>query len=188
MRPRDRRALIWGAIAIAGATLLLRGVPWASRGLDRLRQRAVAQYQAAERAHALLAQRAASLDSLNHVLTTVVALAPRLVEGRSAAEAGASLSSVVSLAASRHALKVVRLDPLPDSGAGAFQRAAVHAELEGDVAGVAALLKAVETSVPLLSVESLAISAVDPFSPRTAPELLHIEMDVAGFYLPRGAK
>jgi hypothetical protein len=106
----------------------------------------------------------------------------------SSAEAQASLSALVSLAANRHGLKVARLDPLPDSSAGVFSRVTVHAELEGDVAGLAGLLRAVETSEPLLSVVSLAVSAPDPYARPNTPEVLHLEIDVSGYYMPRGSQ
>jgi hypothetical protein len=68
-----------------------------------------------------------------------------------------------------------------------FRRVTRHAELAGDVAGLAGLLRAVETSEPLLSVVSLAVSAPDPHAHPSTPEVLHLEIDVSGYYLPRGS-
>jgi hypothetical protein len=95
----------------------------------------------------------------------------------------------VSLAASRHALRMVRLDPLPDSAAdGVFSRVAVHVEMEGDVAGLTRFLRAVEIGDPLLTLPALSVQAADPLGRPNAPEHLKIEATVAGLYLPRGAK
>jgi len=111
------------------------------------------------------------------------------VDGRTAADAQASLSGLVSLAASRHALRIVRLDPLPDSaGDGVFNRVAVHVELEGDVTGLTRFLGAVERGDPLLTLPSLSVQATDPVGRPNAPEQLKIEATVAGLYLPRGSK
>jgi hypothetical protein len=118
----------------------------------------------------------------------IVALARVLVDGHTTAEAQASLSGLVSLAANRHALRVVRLDPLPDSSVGVFNRVAVHAELEGDIAGLGGLLKTVESGEPLLSVGALSVTTPDPRSSGKAPELLHLELDVTGYFLPRGTQ
>ena len=187
MTLRDRRALLVGGAVVAGALMVLRVLPWTVAVVGGLRERTSQQFVAASRARTVIAGAPAVRDSLARVLNAIVALASQLVDVHSAAEAQASLSALVSLAASRHGLKVARLDPLPDSPAGVFNRVMVHAELEGDVAGLAGLLRAVETSEPLLSVVSLAISAPDPYARPNAPEVLHLEIDVSGFYLPRGS-
>src|SRR5881394_2547215 len=125
--------------------LVLRVVPWAVRVVATLRVETIERVHTVARANDVLAAASATRDTLAQTLGAVVALAPRLIEGRTAAEAQASLSGLVSLAASRHALRVMRLDPLPDSSAeGVFNRVAVHVELEGDVVGLTRFLGAVE--------------------------------------------
>ena len=189
MTPRDRRALLWGGAAVVGAVLVLRVLPWTARAVAALRVEAVERVQTVARANDVLAGAAATRDTLAQTLGAVVALAPRLIEGRTAAEAQASLSGLVSLAASRHALRVMRLDPLPDSSAeGAFNRVAVHVELEGDVAGLTRFLGAVEKGDPLLTLPALSVQATDPVGRLNAPEQLKIEATVAGLYLPRSSK
>src|SRR5437667_1535184 len=185
MTSRDKRAVLAGGALIIGAVLLLRVVPWVGRSVVGLRSRALAQAATLARAEDALAREPEVRDSLAHVLGRVIALAPKLVDGKTSAEAQASLSGLVSLVANRQHLKVVRLDPLPDSAAGAFTRVAMHAELEGDAAGLTRLLKDVETGDPLLTVMALSVMAPDPNS-RT--EVLRIEMDLAGYYLARGAQ
>ncbi|HEV8398624.1 MAG TPA: type II secretion system protein GspM [Gemmatimonadales bacterium] len=189
MTPRDRRALTWGGAAVVGAVLVLRVVPWTVRAVATLRVEAVEGMQTVARANDVLGGAAATRDSLAQTLGAVVALAPRLVDGRSAAEAQASLSGIVSLAASRHALRVMRLDPLSDSTSdGAFNRVAVHVELEGDVAGLTRFLGAVEKGDPLLTLAELSVQATDPNGRANAAEQLRIEATIAGLYLPRGTK
>jgi len=187
--PRDRRALIWGGAAVLGSLLVLRVVPWTIRAVAALRAEAAERVQTVARANEVLAGAPATRDSLAQTLGAVVALAPRLVDGRTAADAQATLSGLVSLAASRHALRVVRLDPLPDSASdGVFNRVAVHVELEGDVAGLTRFLGAVEKGDPLLTLAALSVQATDPIGRPNAPELLKIEATVAGLYLPRSSK
>jgi hypothetical protein len=189
MTSRDRRALIWGGAAALGAVLVLRVVPLTVRSVSALRTEARERVQTLARAGEVLAAAPATRDSLARVLGSIVALAPRLVDGRTAAEAQASLSGLVSLAASRHALRMVRLDPLPDSAAqGVFSRVAVHVEMEGDVAGLTRFLRAVEIGDPLLTLPALFVQATDPVGRPNAPEQLNIEATIAGLYLPRGAK
>jgi hypothetical protein len=189
MTPRDRRALIWGGTAILGAVLLLRVLPWTIRAVSAVRAEAADRVHTVARANEVLVGAPATRDSLARALGAVIALAPRLVDGRTAADAQATLSGLVSLAASRHSLRIVRIDPLPDSaGEGAFNRVAVHVELEGDVSGLTRFLRAVETGEPLLTLPALSVQATDPVGRPNAAEQLRIEATVAGLYLPRGAR
>jgi len=187
--PRDRRALLWGGAAVVGAVLVLRVLPWMVRAVTALHVEAVERVQTVARANEVLAGAPPTRDTLAQTLGAVVALAPRLIEGRTAAEAQASLSGLVSLAANRHALRVMRLDPLPDSSAeGAFNRVAVHVELEGDVAGLTRFLGAVEKGDPLLTLPALSVQATDPGGRPNAAEQFKIEATVSGLYLPRVVK
>jgi len=157
-------------------------VPWGFRAVGHLRDEAVEQSGTVARARDVLSRTPLVRDSLSAVLAAIVGLAPQLVDGHSAADAQAGLSGLLTLAANRHNLKIVRMEALPDSGAGVFSPVRVHAEVEGDVRGAAELLRSIETGDPLLTVTSLAITAPDP---ATTVEVLHIEIDVAGYYLPR---
>jgi hypothetical protein len=185
MTPRDRKALLLGAAVVLGAVLLLRVIPWGVRSVLALRTRTLERVETLTRAQDVLAAAPALRDSLTRALGAVVALAPRLVDGRTAAEASASLSALVSMAASRHQVRLVRLDPLPDSAAGVFRRVAVHAELEGDVRGLTRFLRAIETGDPLLTIPTLAVLAPDPLGRVPGPEALRAEVDVTGFFLLR---
>ncbi|HWP37517.1 MAG TPA: GspMb/PilO family protein, partial [Gemmatimonadales bacterium] len=153
-----------------------------------LQARTVERVELVARARDAVGRAPADRDSLGRALRAVMRLAPKIVDGRSAAEAEASLSGLVSLAASRHAVKLARIQPLADSARGVFQTVAVLAEGEADVAGLAALLRAIENAEVVLTVRSLAVQALDPEPRPGAPERLRIELLVAGWYLPRGGK
>jgi hypothetical protein len=184
---RDRRALLGGLSLVLGTAALLRGVPAAVRSIRVLRDKAIAQRATLARVEDVIVRGPAVRDSLGQTFQDIVALAPDLVDGDSPADAQAGLSTVLSLAASRHALKVVRVDPLPDSVAGVFHRVALHAELEGDIAGVTGLLGSLETGKPLLTVSSLSIGTPAVPHPR-ASEALHVTLEVGGYYLARRDK
>ena len=185
MTARDRRALLLGGSVLLCAVLLLRVVPWTVRQVVSFRTRAIERTATLVRARDLAAGLPASRDSLREALAAIVGLAPQLVDGSTSAEAQASLSGLVSLAAARHALKVLRLDPITDSAAGVFHRVGLHVECEGDVAGLAALLRSLETGAPLLSVPDLSVQALDPWGDPKVAERLHIELTIAGWYLLR---
>ena len=183
---RDRRALLIGVGVVVSALLAFRGVPLALRGIEELRDRAAGQTATLARVEDVVLRGPAVRDSLTEALHGIVSLAPELVDGTTAADAQASLSGLVSLLANRHALKVLRADALPDSAVGVFHRVALHAELEGDVGGVTALLRSLETGAPLLTVSSLSLETPDPAPHPRTPEVLHLSADVSGYYLPRG--
>lgn len=185
LSPRDRRALLWGVGTPLLAVLLLRGVPKAVAGVRHLRERAAEQQATLVRVETVIVRGPAVRDSLRQVVQGIVALAPALVDGETVADAQSSLSALLSLAANRHGLKVIRMDALPDSTAGVFGRVAVHAEFEGDLAGVTGFVGGLETGEPLLSLANLALDTPDPVPhPRTS-EVLHLVVDVRGYYLPR---
>lgn len=188
MTPRDRRAMLVGGAVLTAAFLALRLFPALGQSVTRLRAAAREERALLERAELVLAARPAVAESLHHALNAIVALAPRLVEGHSQAESQAALTSLLGMEAGRHAVKVVRLDPLPDSATGVFSRVALRAELQGDIRGVVGLLRRIETSDPTLSATGLRIGAVDPASGNEVPELLRVEMDIAGYYLPRSPR
>lgn len=185
MTARDRRALAWGAFAVS-SLLALRALPAGARRVSDLRQRAAASAAALARARAVLADAPAQRNALSDALARMIAFTPQLVGAGSGAEAGANLLGLVSAAASQHALRVVRLDLLPDSSLEVFGRAAVHAEVEGDVAALTRLLRAVEVGDPLLTVARLAVLAPYPAA-SGRPEVLRLEARVEGWYLARGA-
>ena len=60
----------------------------------------------------------------------------------------------------------------------------LRATLESDVRGVSGVLRAMEFNEAALSVNELRIVAVDPNSPDRAPEVLRLQVTVAGWFLP----
>lgn len=183
MMGRDRRAVVVGGIVLAGALVSTRAVPAVTSGVGSLRERAAVRQAALAEAHALLASRTALRDSLRSVLASLGTLAPKLLPGRSASDAGASLASALQGLAARYALRITRLDNMPDSTTGAVRETTARLELEGDIRGVTALLRDVETRLPVLTVRALAIATPDPGARGRAVERLRIVLTVTGWYL-----
>jgi len=182
---RDRRALARGATVLIAAVLLLRVVPAGVRVVGSARDRTTDRLLAQARAETLVRQMPALRDSLVTALAGVVSLAPQLLDGRTRAEASATLSALLSLQAGRSGLKVLRVAPTGDSSRGILQPVAVQAEFEGDAAGLTAFLATVERGNPLLSVVTLAITSPEVVTRSGAAEALHIEVEVRGWYLAR---
>ncbi|HJS43587.1 MAG TPA: type II secretion system protein GspM [Gemmatimonadales bacterium] len=184
MTSRDRRALMRGVFAIGAAVFLLRAMPWAVRqersGYAVLRERSALLARARDEMASLSALR----DSAATLSQALVALAPRLLSGSSPAEAGADLSGLMNLAASRAPARVERIDPRPDSaGEGRLGRVRVHAVLESDVRGLVALLKSIDASDEVVELDMLHVEAPGALTAERGPEILKIEVTVSGWYI-----
>ena len=180
----DRRAVVLGGAVVIAGVLLLRVLPWAVQNvrvdLVDLRERSAL----VARAHLDLASVTDLRDSAATLTQALVVLAPRLLTGSTAPEAGADLSERINLAVSRSQGKLERLDPVSDSGsAGRLRRAAAHVAFESDIRGFAAFLRAVEGGDAALTVSQVRVVAPDPGSPERQPELLKIEVTVVGWYI-----
>jgi len=189
MTARDRRALILGGVVIAAAVLSLRAVPWGVRraagSYVELRERAGLLARTREEMAALPMLR----DSAATLSQALVALAPQLLSGSTATEAGSDLSGRMNLAAARAPARVERLDPMPDStGNGRLGRVRVRAALETDVRGLVALIRAIDAGDEVLRLEELHVEAPDPAAVNRGPEILKVEVTVSGWYVkPRDA-
>jgi type II secretion system (T2SS) protein M len=184
MTGRDRRALVLGGAFVIGAVLLLRVLPWGVRTAlateAGLRQRAALL----ARARADLAEASVLRDSAVQLGQALVGLAPKILSGSSVAEAVADLSGRVNLAASRSQAKLERVDPLTDSTvAGRLHRVALRAAFECDIRGLVGMLQALTFGKTTLAVRELRVTAADAGSTDKNPEILRVEMTVAGWFL-----
>jgi len=184
MTIRDKRALQLGGAAVLGALLLLRVIPWGVRRAAAAERELAANAELLARTQVELADQQPLTDSVAQVTRAVVALAPRILSGRSAAEAVADLSGRVNLAATRHHARLDRTDPAADSlTTGRLTRVAVRATLETDVRGLTEFLQAIAQDPAVLSVDDLHVVANDPASVDAQPEVLRVDVTVRGWFL-----
>jgi Type II secretion system (T2SS), protein M subtype b len=181
---RDRRALMLGGAAVVGAVLVLRVLPWGVKTTlaaeTGLRERATLL----ARARADLVDAEVLRDSAAQLGQALVGLAPRILSGNSAADAVADLSGRVNLVVSGHQAKLERVDPVPDSvRAGRLHRVTLRAAFECDVHGLAGVLDALAFRKVVLPMRELRVTAVDVGSSERMPEVLRVELTVAGWYL-----
>ena len=185
MRARDRRALVWGAAVMVTALATLRGIPAGVRAYRALEASAVEQAELLARARVTLAARGAVQDSFQSAARDLGALAPKALAEETPDEAAAELTHLVSLAAQGAGMRVVGVRATPDSSAGLFRPVTARAELEGDVAGLAEFLAALERAPEILSVRTLAVRAGDAQGRGRGAETLRVEATVAGWRIAR---
>jgi len=136
------------------------------------------------RARVDLAEASGLRDSAVALGQALVGLAPKILSGNSPAEAVADLSGRVNLAASRNEAKLERVDPLTDSAvAGRLHRVALRAAFECDIRGLVRMLQALTFGKAALTVRELRVTTVDASSADRSPEVLRVDMTVAGWFL-----
>lgn len=182
---RERRVLVIGSV-IVGAAIGGRILPVAVRSMVRAEQEMDQRAVLLAHTRSDLAQTDALSESaaiLTHNLTQV---APKVLNGATSADAQADLADRLDFVAARHQVRLMRVDPLPDSGAaGRLRRVAARMELESDVRGLAAVLQTLATGPLALGVEQLRVVAPDARSVGPGPEVLKTELTVTGWYLAK---
>jgi hypothetical protein len=173
-----------GGAVILGAVLGLRVAPWAVSKVITARRGLVERATLLARARTELDALPRLRDSAQVLTRALVALAPRLLDGATDAEADADLAARLNHIAARAPARLDRLDPLADSAtAGRLARARVRVALETDVRGLVALLRGLEAGDGLLGIEQLDVRSADPAAPERRPEILRVELVVVGWFL-----
>ena len=178
--------MVLGASILLAAWLVLRVAPWSVRRATVLHGRADLSALTLERAEAAIAAHPVVRDSLAARARRLVALAPRLLDGATPAEAGASLAALVTGAAATRQVRIVRQEVRPDSAASLFQRVVMRLEAEGDIAGIGGWLAELEEGTSLIRVRSLAVTALEPAAASSQTERLRADLVVEGWAMNRG--
>jgi hypothetical protein len=184
MTVRDRRALVFGAcmilIVLVGRNVVPALFTW-QRGV---RDAASRNEEKLGRAKLSLGRAARVQDSLKSRSARLVALAPALLGGDSPATASATLAGIVSGAAARSNVRIGALQLSADTATrGVFTRVSVHGDATGDIAGITAMLSALEGGPTLLAIRELSITQPEPGAPSDHAEALRVELAVVGLML-----
>jgi hypothetical protein len=184
MTTRDQQALFGGGIAVALAVILLRVGPWVWRTYTESRDELQARGEQLAWMRRQVAGARRLEDSGVVVRDAMARLAPRFLSGADATEAAADLNTRVTQAAERAHVGISRTDLVADSiTAGAARRISLTATLESDTRGLFILLGLLAVGPQIAVVDEARISAEAPVD-STAPERLHTELIVRGWYLP----
>lgn len=188
MNPRDRRALAIGAAVVAAAVLCLRVLPELGRGgMERWGKLETASLLLA-RTESELAAASALEDSAKVVRASLTRLAPKLLAGRTEADAAADLAARIGHVCTQHGVRLERTAALPDSArAGWIERVTVSAQMEGDMKGVAGLLAGLAAGSPVVVTQGIRLVA-SPEATARGPERLRLELVTRGWYLAQAAR
>lgn len=183
---RDRKALLWGATALATLLFLSRGVPRLSRWQQQTRESATELMQEVWRVQSSIEALPEMLDSLEARNARFVALAPRLVPGGTSAGVSGALAAWVSQAAINSGTRLGAVYVSADTAlTGVFSRVTVRGDLVGDVTGLSGFLLTLERGPFLLAVRDLSVDQTAPGSPDDRPEVLRVQFAVQGLALLR---
>ena len=186
INPRDRRALVVGAVVIIATLILTRGVP-ALLSWTAERQSSAAELTTELNAlrHAVATQRARR-DELQVGTASLARLEAGLLAGATPASAAAALAQFVGAATDSSGVHVRSTQVRGDTArtGAVFAPVSVRIDATADVRGLTNLLVRLERGPMLLVVRTLSITQPDPGSEM---EALAVELTVEGLSRP-GAK
>lgn len=185
MTPRDRRALLLGALILAPALFYIWGVRPYIAALDDTHQQLDAERDGLARERAAIAA-ARKNPELQHLADSAMrAAAPRLFEGRDDVMASAELAAYLGdVARARHVwLQDASTRPAVLSPSG-VRTLRVEIRAESDLQGVLSLLQVLETGPKLVRVERLDITHQPNRSEEGGAETLALSATISGFAIP----
>lgn len=184
MTTRDRRALMIGAGVILAALVLTRLLPAAVRQWREGRESLLTERELLARAELAIAD----LDGLEAraaaTRSALLGMAPRLLNGRTEAEAIADLNGRLALAGGRQRTRLLRTDQVADSHrVGRLREVRLRVEVESDWSGLTGFLRAVSADPAVLRLRSVAIRGPEAPVGGGGPEVLSGEVEFSGWYL-----
>lgn len=181
---RDRRVLAIGAGVIALLLLVSRGVPAWRRWDADARTGAAELLRDEAEARTQVRILPALVDSAEARRNRLSRLAPSLLDGESAASAGATLASILTGAAARAGVRLGSVQVAADTAsASTFTRVSVRADATGDLQGITEMLQSLETAPELLAVRELSITQPDVGGSPDRPESLQVDLTIQGLAL-----
>lgn len=184
--PRRKRMILLLGTVVVGGWVGLRGMPSVSNAWREARWEVQDRARLLAQSRREIANEKALVDSAAIVKNGMVALAPRLVTGETAAQASDALTGLLGVVAARSNTRLAGTSPVEDSSTvGTLRRVAVHAVLDGDIRGVTAVLTSLAEEESVLTTDDLRIVAAEPGGDPNAAEVLRVEVTVRGWYLQK---
>lgn len=184
---RDRRTLLIGTAMVVSVLAIGRGAP-AWRRWDAA-ARARAEYATAEldRAREVLSAEPEVSERRGAAEQSLIRTRAMFLEGRSPEEAQVVLSRTVSELAAETGVRIHSLHATRDTTTNS-RAIPLHLTITAtaDIVGIARFLAGIEADDPVLVVRGLSVTQNAPAAGDLDPEVLQVEMSVAGLWLVGG--
>jgi hypothetical protein len=182
MSPKDRRAIILGAVIVLPALIFIWGVRPYRIAMAETRDQLDAARLALSREKAAVAAKPTAPGGQQFADSALIFVAPRLFEGRDDAIASAQLAAYLGTVArrSRVLMQDANTRPSTTSPEG-IRTLRVEVRAESDIQGITTFLHSLEAGQKLVRVDRLEISRVPGLEDRNGFETLTISATIAGF-------
>lgn len=182
MAPKDRRAIILGAVLVLPALFFIYGVRPYRTSLTEARDELEAAQLALSREKAAVAVTDTNPAGIRTADSALTMIAPRLFEGRDDAIASAQMAAYLGTVArrSRVLMQDANTRPSTTSPEG-IRTLRVEVRAESDVQGVTTFLHNLEAGSKLVRVDRLEISRVPGLEDKNGYETLSIAATISGF-------
>lgn len=182
MSPKDRRAIIVGAVVVLPALLFIYGVRPYRAALAETRDELDIARLALSREKAAVTTTRANPDAQRSADSSLMMTAPRLFEGRDDAIASAQLAAYLGNVARKSRVLMQDANTRPSSlSPEGIRTLRVEVRAESDIQGIATFLHNLEAGQKLVRIDRLEISRVPGLEDKNGFETLSIAATVAGF-------
>lgn len=182
MSPKDRRAIILGAVVVLPALLFIWGVRPYRAALAETRDELDIARLALSREKAAVTTTRANPDAQRSADSALMMTAPRLFEGRDDAIASAQLAAYLGNVARKSRVLMQDANTRPSSlSPEGIRTLRVEVRAESDIQGITTFLHNLEAGQKLARIDRLEISRVPGLEDKNGFETLSIAATVAGF-------
>jgi len=182
MSPKDRRAIVLGAVLVLPALIFIYGVRPYRASLEATRDELETARLALSREKAAVATVDTNPAGLRTADSALTMVSPRLFEGRDDAIASAQLAAYLGTVARRSRVLMQDANTRPSvSSPEGIRTLKVEVRAESDIQGVATFLHNLEAGSKLVRVDRLEISRVPGLEDKNGYETLSIAATIAGF-------
>lgn len=182
MSPKDRRAIILGAVVVLPALVFIWGVRPYRAAMMETRDELETARLALSREKAVVAARPAAPGGQQTTDSALTMVKPRMFEGRDDAIASAQLAAYLGTVARRSRVLMQDANTRPSTSSDeGIRTLRVEVRAESDVQGVTTFLHNLESGPKLVRVDRLEISRVPGLEDKNGYETLSVAATIAGF-------
>ncbi len=161
----------------------LRGVPALVHGWQSIRWETQDRARLLAQSRRAVANEQGLVDVATKAKVDLVALAPQLLSGETAAQASDALAGILNDVTTRANVKLTTVTAMADSTrVETLGRITVRVAVDGDIRGTVSMLEALAEEQTTLITDELHILPTAPTDVSPSAEVLHVEMTVRGWY------